>query len=101
MQPTLDRNQHVRDGCRTSADLLLFSPLLANLVLAVCMLLAALATLPIKETFIRSAKDREEGEGLLPSTPETFMDSPPLSPTFDKSPGCEQDDEVSINKVSP
>lgn len=39
-------------------DALLFYPLLANLVIAVCMGIAAVTALFIKETLVRTAKDR-------------------------------------------
>lgn len=69
-----------------AVDLLLFSPLLASLVLAVCMGLAGLLTLFIKENLVRSARDKEAREAIV-TAQTVYIDSSPNSPLLYDGPG--------------
>lgn len=67
-------------------DQLLFSPLLANLVIAACMVLAGALTLLIKENFARAALDKEGGKDKeLMTSSAVYAGSVPESPLLDSS----------------
>jgi FLVCR family MFS transporter 7 len=82
-------------------DALLFSPLLANLVMAVFMGLAAIVTIFIKEDLKRFASDKVVGEVIVYNAPDTFLETPPESPLLNKAYNVErQTNEVYINNLT-
>jgi FLVCR family MFS transporter 7 len=71
-------------------DALLFSPLLANLVMSIFMGLAAIATLFITEDLKRYASDKVVDEVSAHNTPDTFLYKPSESPLLGKENNLEQ-----------